>query len=442
MPGDDPTVVEYAEGDGISTLELWAAQQPILDREEVRVPWQLECDLLPYLPRMHRRGIRVDADYALRVEQELKTKIAEASGAFSAGFNFRSPKECEALYRANGYTDGMFDRTETGKISFTEKWLETNEIGEAILSVRRLEKARDSFIAPLVTTSNRENRVHPTLNQSKSDDFGAQGARLSCSDPNLQAFPKRNKEVGMTVRPLLIPDQGLLFEEADAMQQEPRLFTHYSQDPALVAGYQNPEFSIHQRANDMMFGGKDYDKAKRMAMGILSMMYPRALAGHLRIPVSEATELRNRFLYDAFPEIGRFQESVVARFEANGYVMSVLGRKARLESRRFAYQGVSRVIQNGGGDHNKTCLLRANQYEDAHPEIQILLAIHDSVLWQRDPGHSPKELIRVLENVAHEPQFNLSVPIPFEVGSGPNWAIASYGDKIKGKKGWAGEYAT
>ena len=55
---------------------------------------------------------------------------------------------------------------------------------------------------------------------------------------------------------------------------------------------------------------------------------------------------------------------------------------------------------------------------------------------QRDPGHSPKELVAVMENVPHEPQFNLSVPIPFEVGSGLNWAIASYGDKIKGKKGW------
>lgn len=437
MPGDDPHVVDYATGDGVSTLELWDSQQRLLDQEQVRVPWQLECDLLSYLARIHHRGIRVDAEYAEKVGDDIKTSLAEAMSQFSAGFNVRSPKEVEALYRANGYTDDKFDKTATGKFSFTEKWLETNEIGDAILGVRRLEKARDSFIAPLAVTKNRNGRVHPTLNQSKSDEYGVAGARLSCSDPNMQAFPKRNEVVGKLVRRLVIPDGGMLLEEGDAMQQEPRLFTHYSRDPALIEGYKDPEFSIHKRANEMMFSGQEYDKAKRMAMGILSMMMPKALAGHLRIPVSEAKELRNRFLYDAFPEIGQFQRDAVSVYRNRGYVKSILGRRARMESPKFDYQAVSRIIQNSGGDHNKTCLLRACQYEDAYPDqIQMLLAIHDSVMWQRDPGHSPKELVRIMENVPHEPQFNLSVPIPFEVGSGHHWAEASYGTKIKNKKGW------
>lgn len=441
MPGDDPQVVDYATGDGISTLDLWHSQQPILDREELRVPWQLECDLLPYLPRLHRRGIRIDAQYGEEVQGILKTGIAEASAAFPAGFNFRSPKEVEALFRANGFDESTFDKTATGKPSFTEKWLETNDIGNAILAVRRLEKARDSFIAPLVTVKNINGRVHPTLNQSKSDEYGVAGARLSCSEPNLQAFPKRNKQVGKIVRRLVIADEGMLLEEGDAMQQEPRFFSAYSQDPALLAGYRDdPTFSIHRRADEMMFGGKEYDKAKRMAMGILAMMYPKTLAGHLRISVKEASDLRNRFLYDAFPMIGQFQKDVMSVFEKRGYVKSILGRKARLESSKYAYQGVSRVIQNSGGDHIKTCILRACQYEDAHPEaVQILLSIHDSIMWQRDPAHSPKELVALLENVPHEPQFNVAlhmVPIPFEVGSAKDWATASYGPKIKDKLGW------
>lgn len=448
MAGDDPEVVDYATGDGVSTLELWFSQQKMLDDEELRVPWQLECDLLPYIARLHRRGMRVDMDYANRIGDDITASVSEASKVFAAGFNVRSPKEVEQLYRANGYGDGDFAMTGTGKYSFTEQWLERNEIGNKILDVRRLEKMRDSFVKPLVETNNVNGRVHPTLNQSKSDDYGAAGARLSCSMPNLQAFPKRNMAVGQIARKLIIPDQGMLFEEGDAMQQEPRFFSAYSRDPALLKGYsEDLAFSIHQRANDMMFGGKEYDKAKRMAMGILSMMYPKALAGHLSISVKEATELRNRFLYDAFPDIGKFQNTVVKVFEQRGVVKSILGRKARLESRLFAYRGVSRIIQNSGGDHNKTCLLRACQYEDAHPDkVQVLLAIHDSVLWQRDPSHDVKELVGILENVPHEPQFNVAlnmVPIPFEVGSGDNWAESSYTSKIagngrelKGKKGW------
>lgn len=441
MPGDQHEVVDYATGDGVSTLALWAAQQPILDDEQLRVPWQLECDLLAYVARLHRRGIRVDSEYAARVEEEIKEGIRVASAKFPGGFNARSPKEVEALFRLQGYTDSNFDRTETGKFSFTEKWLETNDIGSAILGIRRLEKARDSFVAPLAVTKNYKGRVHAHLNQSKSDEYGAMGARFSCSEPNLQAFPKRNKEVGKIVRRLAIADEGMLFEEGDAIQQEPRFFTHYSQDAALIAGYKDPLFSIHQRASDMMFDGQEYDKAKRMAMGVLSGMMPKALAGHLRISVNEAKDLRQRFLYEAFPDIGQFQADAVATFERRGYVKSILGRRARMESKRFSYRAVSRVIQNSGGDHNKTCLLRAMQYEDAYPDkIQVLMPIHDSVIWQRDPDHSPKELVAVMENVANE--FKLSIPIPFEVGSSPivdgvsNWADASYGDKIKSKKGW------
>lgn len=440
MPGDQFEVVDYATGDGVSTLELCDSQQPILDAEALRLPWQLECDLIPYVARIHRRGIKVDSEYGAQVNVEIDKDLAIRQAEFGAGFNTRSPKQVEQLYLVNGFQPSDFERTPKGAPSFSESWLETNDIGEKILGIRRLEKAKSAFVAPLIDTHNIDGRVHPTLNQSRSDDYGVAGARFSCSEPNLQAFPKRRKEVGKIVRRLVIPDDGMVLEEGDAMQQEPRLFTHYSGDEELMKGYStDPLFSIHQRANDMMFGGQDYDKAKRMAMGILSMMFPKTLSGHLRCSFEEAKRLRREFLYDAFPKIGQFQNDVVSVYERRGYVKSILGRKARLESAKFAYQGVSRVIQNSAGDHLKTCMLLACQFEDAHPEaIQILLTIHDSFMWQRDPARVDllKELVAALESVPHRPEFNLSVPIPFEVGSALNWADTSYGPKIKEKKGW------
>ena len=62
MAGDDPVVVDYATGDGTSTLELRGKQQVLLDRDDLRRVWKLECDLIPYLARMHSRGLRIDAD--------------------------------------------------------------------------------------------------------------------------------------------------------------------------------------------------------------------------------------------------------------------------------------------------------------------------------------------------------------------------------------------
>jgi DNA polymerase-1 len=427
MAGDDPVVVDYATGDGTSTLQLREKQQPILDRDDLRRVWRLECDLIPYLARMHARGLRIDAEYSERIAVDIKAAIEKAQTQFPLGFNARSPKDVEGLYRANGYQDADFALTEQKAVSFREKWLESNDIGQSILAVRRLEKARDSFIKPLVDTHNFGGRVYPILNQSKSDDYGVAGARLSCSEPNLQAFPKRNIDIGRVVRRLVIPDDGMLIEEADAKQQEPRLFTHYSEEPALVEGYRNGTMDMHDRASEVL--GLDREVAKRLGMGMLTMMSVPTLAGHMRWGVEQAREAHGAFLSDAFPKIREMQQTVMSVFRRRGYIKTMLGRRAYCDDPKYAYRGVSRLIQNNGGDHIKMCILRANQYEDAHPnKVQMLLSIHDSLLWQRTPDHSPVELIKWIEDVAT--QMKLIVPIPFGLGSGPDWARASYGSKL------------
>lgn len=461
IEGDNPVAVDYATGDGVSTLELWRAQQPLLDEEmgrsgNLRRPWKLECDLMPYVAKMHHRGLKVNMEYAGTVIPALKKQVADLKQEnFTPGFNVRAPSEVEALYRQKGYQDADFSYTDPtakhpkGQISFREKWLETNQIGKAILDIRRLEKAEDSFIAPLVDTQNINGRVHPVLHQSKGDEYGVAGARFSCSEPNLQAFPKRNKEVGAIVRPLIMADDGMVLEEADAMQQEPRLFTHYSEDEALIAGYTAGTMDIHDRASEVLHLERDY--AKRLGLGMLTMMSPKTLAVHMNYGIDEARRDHNLFLNSAFPKIRDFQQLAVRVYKQRGFVNSILGRRAWCRDPRFAYQAVSRIIQNGGGDHLKTCLLLACQYAETQSGlIEMLLTIHDSLIWQRDPGaiHVLKEVVRIVESVPHRPEFNLIVPIPFEVGSGDNWAEASYmhkipgnGKELKGKKGWIGSLA-
>lgn len=425
LPGDDEIAVDYATGDGVSTIELWKSQQPIIDEWGLRRVHDLECKLIPYLARMNNRGVKIDMDYADQLLSKggiIDLQLAEANKQFEPGFNVRSPTEVEKLYRANGFGDADFMKTATGKPSFIEKWLETNEIGRAILSVRQVEKARDSFIAPLVDTKNFEGRVHATLHQSKSDEYGVAGARLSCSDPNLQAFPKRKKNIGKLVRPLIIPDMGDIYE-MDFQQQEPRLFTHYSEEPALVEGYRSGTMDIHDRASEVL--GLERDTAKRLGMGMLTMMSPKTLAMHMGCAVPQAKEWHGQFLTRAFPQIGQLQSDIVDAFRRRGYVRSILGRVARLSEAKFAYKGVSRVIQNSGGDHMKTAILRLNQIEDAYPdEFHTLLSIHDSGLFQTANKGLAREAQFQMENVANE--LGLIVPIPVDVGYGANWSEASY----------------
>lgn len=433
MPGDHPLVVDYATGDGVSTLELWASQQAFLDQPD---PWDgstlrkvhaLECALLPHLARMYDKGIKVDMDYGERVMGELAKSIKEAMNAFEPGFNVRSPDQVYKLYLANGYTDDMFAKTAQGKPSFTEAWLDNNEIGEAILEVRRLEKARDSFITPLIDTANYGGRVYPTLNQSKSDEYGVAGARLSCSGPNLQAFPKRKKVIGKLVRPLIIPDYGLIHEH-DYKQQEPRFFTHFSEEPSLIEAYRSGTMDIHDVADSYFKIGRD--NAKRLGLGILTGLQAKSLAVRMKWTEEQAQAAINKFLNEAFPNIASFQKTAKRVFKQRGVVKSILKRRAYLDDPRFAYRAVSRIIQNSGGDHMKTGLLRACEYAESegYNGVDILLSIHDSIIFQAEEGSKhPEEIKRLLEGVAQEPDFNIIVPIPVDTGSGRNWSEASYG---------------
>ena len=53
-------VAPYAIADAIATLALYEDLNPVLDRENTRGAYRLECDLLPMVLEMRRRGIRVD----------------------------------------------------------------------------------------------------------------------------------------------------------------------------------------------------------------------------------------------------------------------------------------------------------------------------------------------------------------------------------------------
>lgn len=423
MRGDDPMVIEYAEGDAITTYELWENQQSRIQDNGLERVHELECRLIPHIDQMNAIGMRVDSAKAQTIMDEIEANIAEAQKPLGT-VNVNSSKQVAELYRLNGITD--FATTANGAPSFRIDWLATNEIGQAILKVRQLKKARDSFITPLIDTYNVNGRVHAQLNQSKSDDYGAIGGRLSCTDPNMQAFPKRNKAVGQVVRQLIVPDDGQSLYESDFSQQEPRLFTHYSECVALIEGYTaTPFVDIHTIASRLM--QRPRDEAKRLGLGILTGLGYKGLAEKNGMSLSDATEAHKSFMR-AFPEIKQFQNDAKVTAMNRGNVRTLLGRKMTFPDKSKAYTAVSRIIQGSGADHTKTALLDACDYCAAHSDqIQMLMTIHDSFMYQTGNEYHAKEVQRILDAAA--PKLGVIIPIPTETGSGRNWAEASYGGK-------------
>lgn len=427
LSGDDPIAVDYAIGDGVSTLEVFLSQVEQIEKQELDRIWQIENELIWTLFRIERRGIKVDTAYLEKLIEELQGRVDEAYAALPEGFNVRSSKQVRE-YVEQYKTD--WPMTEKGNPSFTEKWLKTFPEGKNIINVRKMTNLVNSFARPLLEEHTWEGRVHATLNQNKADDHGTISGRLSCSYPNLQQVPKHDKELAPMLRKAFVSDEGFEFYEADWSQAEPRLFAHYSADTELVNGYNaTPPKDVHTLVAELL--NKDRaTTAKRMNMGIFTGMYPKAFAGHMGVPLDEATEMWNQW-HSTFPNVRKFQDQAKNVMMQRGFVRTILGRRGRMESRRFAYKAVSKIIQGGQADMMKYKMLEIDkQLESEGDTIHLLMQVHDSLVWQapdtEEGRKRSEELKDFMADVQCEP-FNLRVPFVSDFDKGKNWCEASFG---------------
>lgn len=429
LPGTDTMATDYAEGDGVTTYFLYEAQQKELDAQEVsRLVRDVEDELIWTLVRIERRGMRIDMDYVQELKHRIEERVAAAYAELPANFNVRSMLDVKSFMEASGHTD--YPVTEKGNPSFTEKWLKQSDAGKKIIAIRKWSNLMNSFVMPLVDSHVFNGRVHPQVNQNKADDFGTISGRLSCSSPNLQQVPKHNKELAKEFRKAFVADDGYDFYEADYSQCEPRLFAHYSNEPALVEGYSKTPFRDVHTVVAEMFNADRNTVAKRMNMGMFTGMYPPTFAQHMGVSLEEATRLWNQW-FAGFPKIRDFQDNARKVFIARGYVKTLLGRHCRMDEKRFAYKATSKIIQGGNADIVKYKMVEVDKWlEGEGDRTQLLMTIHDSFVWQApqtpEGEADSKKLTEIMLDVRGAP-FNLRVPFAVDCDKGKTWSEASFG---------------
>ena len=441
VAGDDPIATDYALGDGVSTLALRGAQVEFINRADpqgfdLSYIHRLENDLISTVFRLERRGMKIDEARLAAVRSDIASMVAEASKSFPEGFNVRSTAQVKAWLEDQGVKEFVrtapSKRFPDGQVSITQKWLTNHPLGKDIVDVRMLLDLTSKFIDPLEQRHLFKGRVHASLNQMKADDFGTITGRFSSSEPNLQQVPKRNKKLGRLFRSVFIPDDDMEFYEGDYSQAEPRMFAHYTQAEHIMNGYkQTPFVDMHQVLADALKVERD-PTAKRMNMGLLTGMYPQTFSQHMGWTLQEATEKWEWYNGTFFPELKAFHDSARTVYKERGFVRTLLGRRCRLNDYSFAYQAVSRIIQGGQADIIKDKLRQADRMcEENGDVVQLLMTVHDSFVWQAPKTAEAQRLVdemtAMIDDVQCEP-YNLRVPFLLEVGHGPNWAIATYGE--------------
>ena len=443
-------VGEYAEQDASLTLKLWQHFKSLIRSEEVQSIFDMELELLPILVGLTYRGIRFDSEKAIRliedmqkVERELLGKIKTLSGV---SVDIWAAASIAKAFDKMGIA---YTKTDKGAPSFTKTFLDTcdHELAKTILEAREINKTYGTFLSPYLDFARATGRIHPHVNQLRSDDGGTVSGRLSMASPNLQQVPARHEVIGPTVRSLFLPEEGELWASCDFSSQEPRLLVHYASlldlpgaDSMVTAYQENPRTDFHQMVADM--AGIKRKAAKTIGLGLMYGMGKNKLAGELDLTVDEASELIDQF-HKNVPFLKGTVNAVMRRIEhpgSGGAVRTLLGRKCRFPlwepmewginkalpydqafmaygpriKRAGTYKGLNRLIQGSAADQTKIAMIALHK-----AGFNPLLQVHDELDLSVKDKVEAEEAARIMREAV-----SLQVPGVVDVELGPSWGEA------------------
>jgi DNA polymerase I-like protein with 3'-5' exonuclease and polymerase domains len=443
-------VGDYAEQDAALTLKLWHHLKALIKKDEVESIFTLETELLPVLIDLTFQGIRFDRskcemliDDFKRQENEHIKQIKLISGEKIDIWAAAS------IAKAFDKLGIPYPKTTTGLPSFTKTFLDghPHEIAKLIIEAREFNKTHGTFLEPYLRHSADDGRIHPHVNQMRSEDGGTVTGRLSMNNPNLQQVPARHEIIGPLVRSLFLPEEGQLWAANDFSSQEPRLLVHYATlldlpgAERMAEAYRNdPNTDFHQMVADM--AGIKRKAAKTIGLGLMYGMGKQKLANSLDLPLDEAAELINTF-HLKVPFLKGTVNSVMKRIDhpaSGGSIRTLLGRKCRFPlwepveyginkalpreqaiveygpriKRAMTYKGLNRLIQGSAADQTKAAMVALNK-----AGFRLLLQVHDEVAVSVNNKEEALAAAEIMRNAVQ-----LEVPSKVDTEIGPSWGEA------------------
>ena len=437
-----PLVGEYAEQDAVLTLKLWHALQREISSQDLWDVFNLETNLFPCLIDMKFKGVRVDAEKANLLKQEL---IKEEKNIYRGirkliGFDVEI-WAAASIAKAFDEVKLPYDRTEKGAPSFTKNFLSTHphELPKAIANAREINKAHTTFIDTIIKHEH-NGRIHADINQIRSDDGGTVTGRFSYSNPNLQQIPARNKDLGPKIRALFIPEKNHTWGCFDYSQQEPRIVVHFASllklegSQTIVDQYNAGEADFHQMIADM--AGIERKQAKTINLGLMYGMGKNKLMAELGL-MKEAAEDLIRTYHQKAPFVKMLSEQVSRRADDSGKIRTIGGRLCHFDlwephgfgikkplphadalrehgpgiKRAFTYKALNKLIQGSAADMTKQSML-ALYREGIVPHIQI----HDELDISVESPEQAEKIINIMEAAVE-----LEVPNKVDFEEGTNW---------------------
>jgi DNA polymerase I len=435
-------VRDYAAEDADAAWRLCERLEAELKTENLWPIYEtLEMPLIRVLAEVEATGIRIDVPFLNDLSKRMTDRLAQLESDIhrEAGkeFNIASLNQLRDIL----YLDlklPILKRTElTNEPSTDQETLEKlavqgHAVPKLLIEHRQISKLKGTYVDTLPLLVNpRTKRIHSSFNQT----IAATG-RLSSSDPNLQNIPARS-DLGQEIRQAFIPREGWTLLTADYSQIELRMLAHFCGDENLRKAFVDGR-DIHALVAGEVYGvaesavtPEQRRVAKTVNFGVIYGMSAFGLAARLGIDRSEAKKFIENY-FARYPKVQSYQDDLLKRARANGYVPSILGRRRKFDPNsirvKSSYHGrnqaereaINMEIQSSAADLIKLAMIHIHDRLKAeNREAKMLLSVHDELVFEVPPG----EIADVAKLVREEMvgAMTLGVPLDVDVSAGPNW---------------------
>ncbi len=395
----------------------------------------IEMKLAYVLSSMEIEGIRVNEKELDKMSIKFKEKIdnltKEIYELSNVEFNIQSPKQLSDIL----FNKLLIPYPKKNPKSYStsreilDKIKDIHPIVNKIIDYRTITKLYNTYIIGIKNEIKEDSKLHTIYMQTLT-----RTGRLSSIEPNLQNIPIRYEE-GKLIRKAFVPEDNCVLISSDYSQIELRIFAHMSNEEKMIEAFNEKNTDIHTKTAMEIFNVKREDvtknmrrEAKAVNFGILYGISAFGLSEDINISVKQAKEFMDSY-FEAFPKIKEYQKKVVEDAYKNGYVLTLMNRKRKIEELNntnyiIRNQGEriaeNTPVQGSAADILKKAMIDIyDEFKKKNIKSKMIIQIHDELVFNvlEEEKDNVKQIIRdKMENV-----YKLNVPLIVDIEEGKNW---------------------
>lgn len=453
-------VLQYNAPDARYATLLWEAQDEIIVRDGLEEAYEYGYRRVPTVVLSQLKGVPVDQKEAKRLQKKYEARIEDLTAEIAKlevakefqrkmgqVFSPMSNKDIiyvlrDLLHRSEILVVDKYSKEK--KYSADEGILETidHPLAKLLVRLRKATKRKSTYIDPLCIDHEDSVIFSDKLVHAQFNTIFVATGRLSCQDPNLQNFPKRNSELegerkdeAREVRKQIVAPPGCVILAFDYGALEARVIAMFTKDKRFCKALWE-KYDVHMEwaerlayAYPKRIGGKknlkDKDVMKAFRTDIKNAWtFPlffgarlSSAAGYLNMPEDIVKPHYEEF-WRQFSGVKEWQERQLEFYNKNGYVECLTKRRRRgpLSLNKI----LNTPVQGTGAELVMDAMGRLSETGD--PELQPEINLHDDLTWIRVPENRVDTIAEKAIGMMLNPPFDwINVPITIEGSIGKNW---------------------